>query len=277
MRRKILLLFAVCSLSAIPAFTKHHSTTIAKAAETAALSECFFRPPEGWDIADPKTLSPRVKIAFLKSTGNGFCPSINLAIEETTVSINEYLKAVKAIHEQDRNTHWRALGKVSTSAGLGQLTEINSPSEWGPIRILQLILLKEGRAYVLTAAALKEDISNYYKEFQTAFRSFTLTTDLLSTIPQLERRETLKQKQQQLIQAAEEIFQTSSETKNPLEDPAFKQKHWAPFQQAVIDSFGDMGAFWQILVLRHAQEKLLTFQPAVESQPSEPVAEAENQ
>jgi hypothetical protein len=272
MRWKILL-FAFCSLSATPAFAKHHSTTIAKAAEDTALSECFFRPPEGWEIADPRTLTPSVKIAFLKNIGNGFCPSINLAIEETTVSLNEYLKAVKAIHEQDRNTQWRALGKVSTSAGLAQLTEINSPSDWGAIRILQLIFLKEGHAYVLTAAALKEDISNYYKEFQAAFRSFTLTTDLLSDIPQLERRETLKQKQQLLIQSAEEIFQASSESKNLLEDPTFQEKHWAPFQQAVLDSFGDMGAFWQVLVLRHAQEKLLAFQPAVKELSEEIVQE----
>lgn len=250
-----------------PGFTKNHSTTIIKAAEETAASKCYFCPPEGWEIANPTTLSPHVKIAFLKNTGKGFCPSINLSIEKTAVSLSEYLKAIKAIHEQDRNNQWRALGKVNTQAGLAQLTEINSPSEWGPIRILQLIFLKEGRAYILTAAALKNDISNYYKEFQSAFRSLILTSDLLSHIPQLERRETLKQKQQLLIKTAEEIISTSSKFKNPLEDPLFQEKHWLPFQQTILDHFSDMGAFWQVLVLRNAQEKLQSITPLEELNP----------
>ncbi len=215
--------------------------------------ECFFTPPSDWELADPKTFTPSVKIAFLKKSSKGFCPSINLAVEETQVTLSEYLKAVKTIHEQDRNTQWRALGKVHTAAGLAQLTEIDSTIDAGPIRILQLILLKEGHAYVVTAAALKEEFSNFYKEFQTAFRSLTLSSDLINNVPQLERRETLKEKQLQLLQCAEKAHAK-------LEDPAFQEKHWLPFQQTILDQFGDMGAYWQVLILKHTQEKLLALQ-----------------
>jgi hypothetical protein len=251
------LIIAGCMLASPLAHAKQH-TSLEKAVEYSQPSLCYFTPPSGWDIADPSSLSPRVKIAFLKSTSNGFCPSINLAIEETSVSLNEYLKAVKAIHEQDRSNNWRALGKVKTSAGLAQLTEIDSKTEWGPIRILQLIFLKDGQAYVITASALREDFSNYYKEIQSAFRSLTLSSDLLGNIPQTERREMLKGKQHQLIEAAEKMLASSKESKNLLEDPHFQEKHWAPFQQAVLSSFGDMGAFWQVLILKSAQEKLLS-------------------
>lgn len=253
--------FIGCIFVSATAHAKQNIASLEKAAEYSQSSLCFFTPPAGWDIADPRSLSPRVKIAFLKSTSNGFCPSINLAVEETSVSLNEYLKAVKMIHEQDRSNHWRALGKVKTNAGLAQLTEIDSKTEWGAIRILQLIFLKDGQAYVITASALREEFSNYYKEIQSAFRSLTLSSDLLGNIPQTERREMLKAKQHQLILAAQEMLTSSKESKNLLEDSHFQEKHWIPFQQAVLSSFNDMGAFWQVLILRSAQEKLLSLNP----------------
>ncbi|MGC1878774.1 MAG: hypothetical protein WA347_01490 [Rhabdochlamydiaceae bacterium] len=259
MRCKILLFFAISSLPLTSTFAKSHPASVIQAVETISPSQCFFTPPEAWEVTDPRSLSPKVKIAFLKNNNKGFCPSINLAIEETDVSLNDYLKAVKAIHEQDRNNQWRALGKVRTAAGMAQLTEIDSTTEWGAVRILQLIFIKEGRAYVITAAALKEEISNYYKDFQSAFRSFTISNDLLSNIPQLQRRETLKEKQADLFATSEKYFH-SSDKQNPFDDPTFQQKHWLPFQKTVIDNFGDMGAFWQILILRNAHEKLLSLQ-----------------
>lgn len=224
---------------------------------------CFFIPPEGWEIADPKTLAPQVKIAFLKASKKGLCPSINLAIEETPATLSEYLKAVKTIHEQNRNNQWRTLGKVHTPAGLAQLTEIDSTSEFGPIRILQLILIQEGHAYILTAAALKTEMPDYYKDFQRAFRSLTLTSDLCSSIPQLERRESLKEKQRLLLQEAEQalsLVQAQAEGEALFADSSFQTKHWLPFQTTILENFADMGPFWQILFLKTTQEKLLSIQ-----------------
>jgi hypothetical protein len=237
-------ILAFLLLNSLPVFAK--SPPAPALFESLSECQCYFVPPENWDIADPTTLSPAVKIAFLTKSSKGFCPSINLAIEKTHVSINEYLKAVKAIHEQDRSNQWRALGKVKTQSGLAQLTEIDSPSEFGPIRLLQLILLKDGYAYVLTAAALKEEFSAHYQAFQTAFRSLTLTNDLFSNIPQLERRETLKLKQNQLNETAD----------------------WDPFQKTVLEDFKDMGTFWQILVLSDSHDKL-KHRAQEDAQPSE--------
>jgi len=260
---KILLSIAFSALVlTTPAFTKNHSHSIVQAVETMTSLQCFFIPPENWDIADPRSLSPKVKIAFLKNNGKGFSPSINLAVEDTDVSLADYLKAVKAIHEQDRNNHWRSLGKVRTASGLAQLTEIDSTSEWGPVRILQLILMKDKRAYVLTAAALKEEMSNYYKDIQSSFRSLTLSNDLLGNIQQLERRDMLRQKQAELLIAAEEYIHSADAKKNLLEDQAFQEQHWLPFQKIVLENFGDMGAFWQILILRNAHDQLLSLNPS---------------
>jgi hypothetical protein len=251
MRYKLLFFIITSFFLTAAAFAKNHSASIANAVETASASHCYFVPPPQWEIADPSTLSPKVKIAFLKTSNKGFCPSINLAIEETDVSLSEYLKAVKTIHEQDRKNQWRALGKVRTAAGMAQLTEIDSTTEWGPVRILQLILIKDKYAYVVTAAALKEEMSNYYKEVQAAFRSLTISHDLLQNIPQQERRDMLKDQQTVLFAAA-------SSEKSFFEDPVFLEKNLIPFQKMVIDNFTDMGAFWQILVLRNVHDKLHT-------------------
>jgi len=212
---------------------------------------CFFCPPQNWEMANPSTLSPRVKIAFMKPTLSGFCPSINLSIESTSVSLPEYIKAVKSIHEQDRNNHWRALGKVHTEAGVAQLTQIDTPSEWGTIRMLQLIFLKEGSAYLLTAAALKSEFSKFYKEIQTSFRSLTLTADLFQPIAQLEKKELLKEKKGQLL---EKIAPLQGD--KPIE-ALLKDPRWITFEQEVATHASDMGAYWQILVLKETQEELL--------------------
>ncbi len=158
----------------------------------------FFHPPEGWELADPTRLSPTIKMAFIKKA-DGLCPSLNLAEEEISADLTEYLKIVKSIHERDRTNHWRKLGKIKTLAGEAQLTEIEKPTKWGKVRMLQLILLKEGKAYVITASALKKDFPHYYREFQKTFYSLTQTNDLLDIIADTERREVLQSKKDELL------------------------------------------------------------------------------
>ena len=68
-----------------------------------------------------------------------------------------------------------------------------------------------------------------------------------------------KAKQTELFAAAEEHLQSSlTQKKNLFEDPSFQQQCWSVFQKTVLDNFGDMGAFCQILFLRNAREKLLS-------------------
>ncbi len=217
----------------------------------AHASYCYFHPPKGWLAANPESLSPRVQIGFLGKNKKGFCPSLNLALEEVQVSLAEYLKAVKQIHEADRNNRWRSLGKIRTRAGEAELTEMDTKTQWGAIRLLQLILIKQGTAYILTAAALKEEFPQFYKEFQTAFQSLDIVEDLFAIIPSQERRDALKQKQIQLREA----LLAASEKK--FEDRNFQKKYWEPFQKKIVEDFADMGAHWQELALKSIQEELV--------------------
>ena len=134
-----------------------------------------FIPPKGWEAVEQDALSRQVKIAFIKKeVKEGFCPSLNLVEEQISGNLNDYLNSVKAIHEQNRTNRWRKLGKVQTASGEADLTEIDTTTPFGPVRLLQLFLLKEQCVYIITAAALKKDIPRFYADFQKSFHSLTL-------------------------------------------------------------------------------------------------------
>src|SRR3990167_268663 len=142
----------------------------------------IFKPPSEWEPALPKDHSPFLQIAFLGKGSTDLRPSVNLSVEEVDVSEKEYLKAVKAIHQAEPDTTWRDLGKFSTQAGTGRLTEIAKKLPIGEMKMLQLILLKESKAYIITAAASKADYMKEQPRFFQIFRSFSLSESLLSPL-----------------------------------------------------------------------------------------------
>lgn len=260
---------SVFSLLLAPAASWAHT---ASEKENADLEQpqvfSYITPPKGWEIANPKFLAKSVQIAFLKKSLSGFCPSINLAVEKSNLSLPEYLNVIRQIHESDKRNRWRQLGKVHTLSGIGQLTEIDTTTEFGPVRMLQLILVKQGYTYVVTAAALKEEIAQHYQEFQSAFRSLQVTSDLISTVPQMERRDSLKERSEQLISTWQNILQQGTAT---LLDPGFQKDHWTPFQNSIVQDFQDMGSHWQVLFLKNLQEKMAALIPQIEVHPEAPL------
>jgi len=266
--RKLFFFLIPFALSAdiVPKETAPQSAKHAPLDQTSPL--CYITPPKGWEIAASKNLSKSVQIAFFKKTSSSFSPSINLAVEKSTLSLQEYLKVIRKIHEADHRNRWRQLGKVHTQAGIGQLTEIDTTTEWGSIRMLQLIVVKHGHAYVITAAASKEDMAQYYKEFQTTFRTLQVTSDLIGAIPQMQRRESLQLESEHLLSAWQDLLSTSAKEASSFNDPAFQKAHWIPFQNKVIQDYEDMGAHWQVLVLKAIQENMLSLMSPCEEAPS---------
>ena len=81
-------------------------------------SFCYFHPPKGWEIAQSQSTSPHVKNGILskRTKKKVLFFSINLAVEEVGIgSLSDYLNAVKAIYEQNRNNRWskKPLGKCA--------------------------------------------------------------------------------------------------------------------------------------------------------------------
>jgi hypothetical protein len=71
---------------------------------------CYFLPPNGWEIAEPRTLGPQVKMAFVKKIKKeGFSPSLNLAIEEVDgilMNISTMLKVSTNRTEKTSGGNW---------------------------------------------------------------------------------------------------------------------------------------------------------------------------
>ena len=201
----------------------------------------LFDPPLEWECALADKLSPCVQIGFLGKGSTAFRPSINLAIEEVDVGLKEYIKAVKDIHLGQTGTTWRDLGKFKTRSGEGRLTEIGTSCPLGPIKMLQMILIKGKTAYILTGAAIKDDFLKFQESFTRAFQSFRLADNLFTPLSS-EKKEKF-----------EAFFSKLGET---IVDDAQKEAKWADLQKLVLQEAPDMGMYWQFLVLRSGREKI---------------------
>lgn len=140
-------------------------------------SSATFKAPEGWRQVDERDLPKSVKFMAMGPTTTYFPPSINLGVDEHKGTLSDYLKIVKKINES-HGTEWRDLGMIQTKAGSASLSELVMPTEWGEIRMMHVIYLKEGMAYILTAAAMKEEFSSLLPRFYEAFRSFDIADNL---------------------------------------------------------------------------------------------------
>lgn len=135
-------------------------------------------PPKGWEcINDPAQLPQKVKVIFVGSGhgNNQFTPSVNLACEATSLSLQDYIAQAKAYHEGRADTRCNLIGTIQTAAGPAQLLQIDRPSQWGDIRFVQAMFVRDDEAYVLTATCLKNEFSMLSSQIFKAIQSFTLS------------------------------------------------------------------------------------------------------
>lgn len=214
----------------------------------------FFVPPEKWECADPKNLSPNVEAGFFGKAINSFPPNINIATEEIgDLSLKEYLKIVKAIHEKNGENEWRDLGPFKTAGGLGHLTEITMQNQYGKIKMLQFILVSHKTAFVITGAAQKEEFAQFRNPIVKAIRSFTITNDLIGAISDKDKKTKLRE--------AYTALQKEKNEEN-LKEVANR------FQEIVLNDCQEMGMHWQIVLLQGTQKMFISDHAAqAESRP----------
>lgn len=132
-----------------------------------------FVPPEGWRFAESSALPKNILLMVVGQGGREFPPSINLATDNYKGSLKEYLKVVKSINDA-HGDEWKDLGTIRTEAGEASLSQLDTKMNWGSVRMMQVILLKEGTVYILTAAALKDEFPKFYKDFFKSMRSLQI-------------------------------------------------------------------------------------------------------
>jgi hypothetical protein len=135
-----------------------------------------FQSPEGWFLADPKSLPSHVKMMVVGKGSHEFPPSINLAFDEFNGTLKDYLKLVEAINKR-LGADSKDLGMIQTLAGEARLLQIDSKNAWGLERQMQIIIVKNGQAFILTASALKDEFSKFYPQFFKSLKSLNFNLD----------------------------------------------------------------------------------------------------
>jgi len=207
----------------------------------AAHAICFFIPPDGWECAQPKNRGAPIQIGFVGKGKSDFHPSLNLATEAIDVSLKEYLKAVRTIHETEMNVKWRDLGPFTFRTGIGRLTEITSQCPMGEVKMLQGILIQDGTAYILTGAVLKEEFLDQQNAILSAMRSLSVVSDLFSVISDEPKKEALRKR---------------FESYNALSDDPERQKEWKHLQKIVLEDYASFGGYWHFLVLKEGYQRI---------------------
>lgn len=135
-----------------------------------------FTPPKGWKSIPQEKLSPAVKALVVGEEKGHFPPSMCLAIEPFKGTLKDYLKIVKNINANAK-TEWKDLGKIKTKAGIASLSQFDEASNFGTVRTMTTILVKNGNSYILSATALQAEFPDFYKDFFNAMSSLEIITE----------------------------------------------------------------------------------------------------
>lgn len=241
---------------------KEKSIQIPKKFET-----CTFTPPKDWTASDPNALPKQVKILVKGNGQHEVPPSLNLATEKTAMDIKTYLKTIKELHESSGETTWSKLGSIQTTAGPATLTQIDTKTSWGNIRMMQAIIIHNKVAYILTATALKDEFPHFYKEFFQSIQSLKIDDGLLVELNDKLRKEKLEKDFSRLKKKwiasfeknAKENSALSQESlaKKTFETNEFQKKCWIPFKNFISDDFTDMSLEWREEIIENMKEELL--------------------
>lgn len=148
---------------------------------SAGSESVMFDPPSGWKVAHAKELPRYVEAMVVGESRSNYPPSINLGVEDFTGSLKEYLKIVKKINEVQK-TPWKGLGSITTQAGPADLSTADIQTAWGPVKLIHVILVQDGRAIILTGAAKKEEFTTLYPVFLKSMRTLRFgTSPILAT------------------------------------------------------------------------------------------------
>ncbi len=225
----------------------------------------LFTPPPGWRMADSKLLPERVRLMVVGQGPSAFPPSMNLSLEPYSGSLKEYLKIIKNMNDA-QGFEWKDLGTIRTEAGTASLSQVDTKTEWGNVRLMHVILLKNGTIYILTASALKDEFSQFYKEFFASMRSLRVAKDAFEMVVNTQQRTQLKNAVQKLGQQWQKMVEQQHRERPDIaietlkeqvfNSESFQTTLWTPFKDMLNQKYSDMGKEWQALLLTKIEDEL---------------------
>jgi len=224
-----------------------------------------FTPPAGWRAADPKELSPSVKAMVIGKSKTNFPPSINISMHPYAGTLKQYLKMIKSENAALR-AEWKDLGSIRTLAGDASLSQVDEKTEWGEIRLMQTILVKNGFAYILTAASTKNEFAGFYKDFFNSMGSLTINPTVYEMVSDKKQRThleasvaNLKKEWQSLLLKKKETAPEGSPQairQELFKSEEFQNNFWNSFKAMLTREFTDMTLQWQDFLLNKLQNEL---------------------
>lgn len=219
----------------------------------------IFTPPPGWALADPKELPSAVKCMVVGKGRGPFPPSINLGTENYGGTLRQYLKRVRVINDA-QGALWRDLGTIRTEAGEASLSQVDTTTEWGEVRMMHVILAREGVIYIVTAAALKEEFPDLYKLFFNAFHSLRFNPTSSPPLPEFSatRKAELKQRENRVRRGWSALkCHREGEREELFLSERFQQEYWLPFTKILEEKYGDMPLQWRASILEELKAECL--------------------
>lgn len=198
----------------------------------------FFISPNQWEVVNPKRYPPLIAISFIKKEISTCRPSLNLAIEKTSLSLDEYTNVAKKTHNKDPNTKYRILDTIQLSQGMANICQICKKTNGVDFELLQMIFVYSDQVYVLTGTCKKEEMLKNYKIFMDAFTTFKIIDDLFSLISDNEKKAGLINEFNKLS--------SSLKTQNEKEN----NKNLELFEKYLDKKFANLGKYFQILLIK---------------------------
>ena len=229
----------------------------------------LFTPPANWHLADPKQLPKHVRVMVIGKGMTHFPPSMNLSWEPYKGSLKDYLKIVKNLNAA-KGAQWKDLGTIRTQAGPASLSQVENKTQWGVVKLMHTILVKNGNVYILTASAPKNEFSIYYQDFFNAMRSLRVVRNSYEMLNPSERTQ-LKTAVSQLeaqwqnllnqLYAQNPSLNLSELRSKTFESQEFQHTYWNPFKEMLQQKYGHLGAEWMQFFLQQLEQKLFNINP----------------
>ena len=142
---------------------------------------CYFQAPASWDM-QLFTCDDPVEVGFLGPANDTSRPNIYLSEEEVDCTLAEYVTSVKNLYKNNPHFTFKDIGALNTKSGKAHLAEIESTTKIGVIKMLQCIIVKDKRAYVLTGANAKKNFTDTHLEYLKTFKSAQISKKPLEFI-----------------------------------------------------------------------------------------------
>ena len=140
----------------------------------------LFKLDSEWKLAQISNKGQRgVRAVFIRQSDGPRGLSAVVATETSELSLDAYGKAVKKLIQESPKSDWRKLGSLKVGSDKGLLAEVDQPSPYGPLTMLQLITKRDQTFFILTVAAGKEEFIEKRSELMQIVRSFELVKNPL--------------------------------------------------------------------------------------------------